>query len=61
MSEASGSSEGTGVPGCSGSWFSSAGVVEAAVSGDDGLAEDEYADGLLSNGLACRQKIKAKC
>lgn len=52
LSEASGSSEGTGVPGCSVSWFSS-GVVEAAASGDDGLAEDEeYGEDLLSNGLA---------
>lgn len=42
-----------GVPGWSGSWFSSAGVVEVAVSGDDGLVEDEeYAEGLLSKGLA---------
>lgn len=52
LSETSGSSDGTGVPGCSTSWFSSAGVLEAAVSGDGGLAEDEeYVEGLLSNGF----------
>lgn len=52
LSEGSGSSEGTGVPGCSGSWFSSAGVVEAALSGDAGFVEDAEYTGLLSNGLA---------
>lgn len=58
LSEASASSEGTGVPGRSSSWFSSAGVMEAAVSGDDGFAEDEeYEEGLLSNGLPCRQRV----
>lgn len=52
MSEASMSSEGTGVPGCSSSWCSSEGIAEAAASGEECLAEhEEYAADLLSNGL----------
>lgn len=50
LSEASVSSEGTGVPGCSTSWFSSLVMVEAICSGDEGFAEDEeYVEVLLSN------------
>lgn len=38
VSMASGSSTGTGVPGCSSSWGSSVVAVDAGASGDDGLA-----------------------
>lgn len=52
ISEASISSEGTGVPGCSSSGCSSEAIVEAAASGEECLAEhDEYAEDLLSKGL----------
>lgn len=57
MSEASMSSEGTGVPGCSSSWCSSEGIAEAAASGEECLAEhEEYAADLLSNGLPWEQQ-----